>query len=192
MAAPGDGIGTWSKAYASARSLVSQMTLEEKVNTTRGFTVSSNTCAGNTGSVPRLQWPGMCLMDAGNGVRATDMVNSYPSGLHVGASWDKNLTHERGLWMAGEFKAKGGKYSLYDVCCVTKLLIEPQVNIALGPNAGPLGRTPLGGRNWEGFSVDPYLSGQLNAETITGYQDAGVIANLKVWANVFCCGRYRG
>lgn len=32
----------------------------------------------------------------------------------------------------------------------------------------------------EGFSVDPYLSGQLNAETIIGHQDAGVIANLKV------------
>lgn len=50
----------------------------------------------------------------------------------------------------------------------------------LGPNAGPLGRTPLGGRNWEGFSVDPYLSGQLVAESITGHQDAGVIATLKV------------
>lgn len=55
-----------------------------------------------------------------------------------------------------------------------------KVNIALGPNAGPLGRSPLGGRNWEGFSVDPYLSGQLNAETIIGCQDAGTIANLKV------------
>lgn len=54
------------------------------------------------------------------------------------------------------------------------------VNIVLGPNAGPLGRTPLGGRNWEGFSVDPYLSGQLNAETVIGHQDAGVIANIKV------------
>lgn len=49
----------------------------------------------------------------------------------------------------------------------------------LGPNAGPLGRSPLGGRNWEGFSVDPYLSGKLNAETIVGHQEAGVIANLK-------------
>lgn len=53
-------------------------------------------------------------------------------------------------------------------------------NIALGPVAGPLGRTALGGRNWEGFAVDPYLSGVLTAETIQGIQDAGVIANLKV------------
>uniref|UniRef100_A0A0C4DII3 beta-glucosidase n=1 Tax=Fusarium oxysporum (strain Fo5176) TaxID=660025 RepID=A0A0C4DII3_FUSOF len=96
-----------------------------------------------------------------NGVRATDFVNSYPSALHVGASWDKNLTYQRGYYMGKEFKAKG-------------------VNVLLGPNVGPLGRTPLGGRNWEGFSVDPYLTGQLSAESIIGHQDAGVIANVKV------------
>ncbi|ETS85045.1 hypothetical protein PFICI_03070 [Pestalotiopsis fici W106-1] len=157
---PGIGTGKWEEAYVSARELVSQMTLEEKVNITRGFTVSDNVCAGNTGTVPRLNWPGMCLHDAGNGVRATDMVNSYPSAIHAGASWDKNLTYERGLYMGLEFKAKG-------------------VNVMLGPNAGPLGRSPLAGRNFEGFSVDPYLSGRLNAETITGTQDAGVIAVIK-------------
>ncbi|KAM0257113.1 hypothetical protein ACHAQJ_004577 [Trichoderma viride] len=135
------------------------MTLEERANITRGFR-TDNICAGNTGSVPRLGWPGMCIHDAGNGVRATDLVNSYPSGIHVGASWDRNLTHARGFYMGKEFKAKG-------------------VNVPLGPNAGPLGRTPLGGRNWEGFSIDPYLSGQLNAETIVGMQEAGVIANIK-------------
>ncbi|KAI1803516.1 glycoside hydrolase family 3 protein [Daldinia bambusicola] len=157
---PGKGAGRWADAYNSASDLVGQMTLEEKVNITRGFTVGDNVCAGNTGTVPRLGWPGMCLHDAGNGVRATDLVNSYPSAIHVGASWDRNLTYQRGFYIGDEFKAKG-------------------INIVLGPNAGPLGRTPLGGRNWEGFSVDPYLSGQLNAETITGHQDAGVIANIK-------------
>ncbi|KAI0181155.1 glycoside hydrolase family 3 protein [Hypoxylon sp. FL1284] len=157
---PGRGLGKWADAYADARQFVGQMTLEEKVNVTRGFTSSDNICAGNTGTVPRLGWPGMCLHDAGNGVRATDLVNSYPSAIHVGASWDKDLAYERAYYMGQEFKAKG-------------------VNVVLGPNAGPLGRTPLGGRNWEGFSVDPYLSGQLNAKTINGHQDAGVIANIK-------------
>ncbi|KAI5855088.1 glycoside hydrolase family 3 protein [Durotheca rogersii] len=157
---PGRGAGVWADAYASARDLVGQMTLDERVNVTRGFAVSHNVCAGNTGTVPRLQWPGMCLHDAGNGVRATDLVNSYPSALHVGAAWDKSLTYERAYYIGKEFKAKG-------------------VNVVLGPNAGPLGRSPLGGRNWEGFSVDPYLSGQLNAVTVVGHQDAGVIANIK-------------
>ncbi|KAI0010234.1 glycoside hydrolase family 3 protein [Xylariaceae sp. FL0662B] len=156
----GKGAGFWADAYKNARDLVGEMTLEEKVNITRGFAVRDNVCAGNTGSVPRLGWPGMCLQDAGNGVRATDLVNGYPAALHVGASWDKNMTYERAWYMGKEFKAKG-------------------VNVLLGPNAGALGRTPLGGRNWEGFSVDPYLSGVLNAESIIGHQDAGVIANIK-------------
>ncbi|KAJ9138386.1 Cel3e secreted beta-glucosidase [Pleurostoma richardsiae] len=158
-ALPGTGEGKWAAAYARARALVHEMTLEEMVNITRGFS-ADNVCGSNSGSVPRLGYPGMCLHDAGNGVRATDLVNSYPSALHVGASWDKTLTYQRGYYMGKEFKAKG-------------------VNVALGPNAGPLGRTPLGGRNWEGFSVDPYLSGKLCARTITGIQDAGTIANLK-------------
>lgn len=85
------------------------MTFEEKVNVTRGFLTTDNVCAGNSGSVPRLDWPGMCLHDAGNGVRATDMVNSYASGIHVGASWDRNLTYQRGYFIGKEFKAKGGK-----------------------------------------------------------------------------------
>lgn len=110
--AQGKGDGRWAPAYTSARAFVSQMTLEEKVNITRGFKSNENVCAGNTGSIPRLHWPGMCLMDAGNGVRATDMVSSWASGLHVGASWDKNLTYQRGLWMAREFKAKGSTLSL--------------------------------------------------------------------------------
>ncbi|KAI0015001.1 glycoside hydrolase family 3 protein [Xylariomycetidae sp. FL0641] len=154
------GVGDWSDAYACAKELVSGLTLEEKVNITGGFEVADNTCAGNTGTIPRIGWPGLCLHDAANGLRATDMVSSFPSGIHVGASWDANLTYERGLYMGKEFKTKG-------------------VNVLLGPNAGPLGRTPLGGRNWEGFSVDPYLSGRLNAESIVGIQDAGVIANIK-------------
>ncbi|KAK1529981.1 hypothetical protein CPAR01_12293 [Colletotrichum paranaense] len=152
----GQGKGIWKNAYERASNLVSQLTLEEKVNITRGY-AGDNTCAGNTGSIPRLGWPGFCLHDAGNGIRATDLVNSYPSAIHVGASWDRNLTYQRGYYMGKEFK----------------------INVLLGPNAGPLGRTPLGGRNWEGFSVDPYLAGQLNAETIIGHQEAGVIANLK-------------
>ena len=158
--AQGQGRGIWKTAYTKAEAFVSQLTLEEKANVTRGF-AADNTCAGNTGTIPRLGWPGLCLMDAGNGVRATDFVNSYPSALHVGASWDKNLTYQRGYYMGKEFKAKG-------------------VNVLLGPNVGPLGRTPLGGRNWEGFSVDPYLTGKLSAESIIGHQEAGVIANVKV------------
>lgn len=47
------------------------------------------------------------------------------------------------------------------------------------PVAGPLGRSAYSGRNWEGFSPDPYLTGISMEETITGMQDAGVQATAK-------------
>jgi len=86
--------------------------------------------SGVTGSVLRLDWPGFCLSDAGNGLRATDLVNSWPSGLYVGASWNRNLAYQRALYMGAEFTTKG-------------------VNVALGPVVGSLGRVDVGGRNWE-------------------------------------------
>lgn len=58
-------------------------------------------------------------------------------------------------------------------------LSDKGIDIHLGPSAGPLGRSPDGGRNWEGFSPDPVTSGILIAETIKGVQDAGVIATAK-------------
>lgn len=45
--------------------------------------------------------------------------------------------------------------------------------------AGPLGRSALGGRNWEGFSPDPYLTGHAFARTIKGAQSSGVQACIK-------------
>jgi beta-glucosidase len=53
------------------------------------------------------------------------------------------------------------------------------VNIALGPVVGPLGRIAEGGRNWEGFSNDPYLCGALAYETVLGIQKNGVTTSTK-------------
>ena len=53
------------------------------------------------------------------------------------------------------------------------------VDVQLGPVCGPLGRAPEGGRGWEGFAPDPYLTGQLIAPTVQGIQAAGVIACTK-------------
>ncbi|KAJ5477490.1 hypothetical protein N7539_007634 [Penicillium diatomitis] len=156
----GTGSGDWAQAYQKATAMVSQMTLEEKNNLTYGVSSTANGCSGNIPPIPRLGFTGLCLSDAGNGVRATDFVNSYPSGIHVGASWNKTLAYERGWHMGGEFKKKG-------------------VNVALGPVVGPLGRVVSGGRNWEGPSNDPYLGGAIAAATVKGTQDQGVITSVK-------------
>lgn len=61
------------------------MTLEEKVSLTGGANGVDNGCSGNIANISRLGFPGMCLSDAGQGLRATDFVSSFPSGIHVGA-----------------------------------------------------------------------------------------------------------
>jgi hypothetical protein len=49
------------------------------------------------------------------------------------------------------------------------------------PSVGPMGRSAYSGRNWEGFSPDPYLSGVTMEKSIRGLQDAGVQATAKHW-----------
>ena len=44
-----------------------------------------------------------------------------------------------------------------------------------------MGRSAYSGRNWEGFSPDPYLSGIAMEESVMGLQDAGVQATAKHW-----------
>lgn len=112
-----------------------------------------------SGGVPRLGFPGLCLQDNGNSIRDTDGVNGYPSALHIGASWNKDLALESYTHLGAEFKRKGA-------------------NVALGPVAGVLGKIATGGRNWEGFSNDPYLSGTLTHQSVIGLQKS-VIAAVK-------------
>ncbi|KAI1308458.1 beta-glucosidase M [Xylaria venustula] len=163
---PMTGTGTWADSYDKAVKFVDQLTMQEKallasgVTSSTGTTGTLNGCSGNIGSINRLNFTGLCLTDAGQGVRATDFVSGFPSGIHVGASWNKALARTRAESMGLEFRVKGA-------------------NIALGPVVGPLGRVVSGGRNWEGFSVDPYLCGALAAETVKGVQSQGVITSTK-------------
>ncbi|OQO18832.1 putative beta-glucosidase G, partial [Rachicladosporium sp. CCFEE 5018] len=142
------GIG-WEAAFAKASDFVSQLTLEEKVRLVTG---TPGPCVGNIGPVYRLGFNGICLQDGPLAIREADYASVFPAGLTVAASWDKNLAHVRGADMAAEFKGKGS-------------------HVQLGPVAGPLGRSGYGGRNWEGFSPDPYLTGELFAETIMGIEE---------------------
>jgi beta-glucosidase len=115
---------------------------------------------GNTGSALRLGFPQLCLQDSALGVASTDGVTAFPAGITTGATWDKDLIYARGVALGQEFRGKGA-------------------NVYLGPTVGPLGRKPLGGRNWEGFGSDPVLQGISGALTIKGVQEQGVIATIK-------------
>ncbi|KAH7329421.1 beta-glucosidase family 3 protein [Stachybotrys elegans] len=150
----------WQQAYAQAQAFVSQLTLLEKVNLTTGVGWMSERCVGNTGSIPRLGLRGLCLQDGPLGLRLSDYNSAFPVGITAGATWSRHLWNDRGRLMGTEAKGKG-------------------IDVLLGPASGPIGRAPTGGRNWEGFSVDPYMAGIAMAETIKGIQDAGVIATAK-------------
>lgn len=155
-----EGLGDWSAAVTRARDLVRQMTLAEKVNLTSGVGWEGDKCVGNTGSVPRLGLPNLCFQDSPVGVRDADFISVWPAGGTIAATWDRQLIYARGYGMGTEHRRKG-------------------VDVQLGPVVGPLGRSPAAGRNWEGFSPDPYLSGVAVAESVKGIQDAGVMACTK-------------
>jgi len=89
-----------------------------------------------------------------------DGNSAFPAGINVAATFSRSLARRRGAAMGAEFRGKG-------------------VDVQLGPSAGPLGRAPAGGRNWEGFGPDPYLAGAVMAETVKGIQGEGVVACAK-------------
>ncbi|KZV87575.1 beta glucosidase precursor [Exidia glandulosa HHB12029] len=155
---PTTGAADWAAAVAKAKKFVSGLTLLEKVNVTTGIG-SNSRCLGNTGAITRLGFPGFCLHDSPLGVRLADLVSAFPAAINVASTWDPDLFYARGKAMGEEFRGKG-------------------INVALGPMTN-LGRVAAGGRNWEGFGVDPYLSGIATAETVKGIQDVGVIACAK-------------
>lgn len=61
-----------------------------------------------------------------------DFNSVFPGGVNVAATFDRGLAQARGQAMGAEHQMKGS-------------------DVQLGPVAGPLGRSPEGGRGWEGF-----------------------------------------
>lgn len=131
--------GQWESAYASATAFVKRLTLLEKVNITTGSGWELGPCVGQTGSVPRLNFAGLCLQDSPLGVRSTDYNTVFPPLSQVAKTWNRGLIRSHGSAMGAEFKAKGA-------------------NVQLGPVVGPIGAFAEGGRNWEGFSPDRKFS----------------------------------
>jgi beta-glucosidase len=132
------GQRTWDDAFVKAKVMVSNMTNEEKNNIVTGLSYGlasmlfpKNGCTGSSGGVERFNFTGLCLQDGPAGVRGQELVSAFPSGIHIGASWNRELANQVGTSMGAEFKRKGA-------------------HVALGPVVGPLGRIAKGGRNFEG------------------------------------------
>lgn len=75
-------------------------------------------------------------------------------------TWDKNATYAQGKAVGTEFYQKG-------------------IQIINAPDSMPMGRTPWGGRNGEGFGPDAYFNGIMSGVNAKAYNDAGVIGGAK-------------
>ncbi|MEQ8859951.1 MAG: glycoside hydrolase family 3 C-terminal domain-containing protein [Pseudomonadales bacterium] len=137
--------------------LLSQLTVTEKVALLagRGMWV--------TMAIPRLGIPAIKVTDGPNGARGAGASGasaaSFPAGSALASTWNTALILEVGRALGQEAKSKNAQ-----------VLLGPTVN---------LHRSPLGGRNFECYSEDPFLSGYLACAFIEGVQSEGVGACIK-------------
>ena len=151
----------WSAAYTKANAALAKLSLQDKVNIVTGVGWDKGPCVGNTQAISSISYPQLCLQDSPLGIRFGKVSTAFTPGIQAASTWDIDLIRQRGQFMGAEAKAAG-------------------VHVQLGPVAGPLGKIAQGGRNWEGFGPDPYLTGIAMAETIQGMQGSGVQATAKV------------
>jgi beta-glucosidase len=122
-----------------------------------------------TKPIPRLGVPPMVMADAGQGVRGGPKgtlgpATAFPCGVAMASTWDPALISPVGQAIGDEARNKG-----------------QGIQIELGP-AINIHRSPLGGRNGEYFTEDPFLDARLAVAFIRGLQSTGVGACAKHYA----------
>lgn len=138
--------------------LLAEMNLEEKVTLLAGADVWRTT------GVPRLKVPAFKMTDGPNGARGGSYGGGvsalcFPCGTALASTWNPGLIQRVGEALAEEAHSKSAQ-----------LLLGPTVN---------LHRSPLGGRNFECYSEDPHLTGEIAVAFITGLQSSGIGACIK-------------
>jgi beta-glucosidase len=141
---------------AQARSMVAKLTLEQKIELIGGVD------SMYTRPMPSIGLPRFKMSDASVGVRTWGPTTAYAGGVALAASWDPELARLIGESLGRDARARNVNF-----------LLGPGVNIA---------RSPVGGRNFEYLSEDPYLNSTLVVPFIEGVQSQGVIATVKHYA----------
>ncbi|WP_338496596.1 glycoside hydrolase family 3 C-terminal domain-containing protein [Streptomyces sp. SJL17-4] len=115
-------------------------------------------------ALPEIGLKSLVMSDGPIGVRgvrwtADDPSVALPSPTALAAAWDPALARRAGRLLAQEARRKG-----------VHVLLAPTVN---------LHRTPLGGRHFEAYSEDPFLTGAVGTGYVQGVQDGGVGTTVK-------------
>jgi beta-glucosidase len=150
-------------------SIIKLMTLDEKIAMLHG----DGTFVSK--GIERLGIPELNYTDGPNGIRedlerttwkplklTTDSATFFPTGTALAATWNRKLAVEYGKAIGMEARARK-----------KDVLLGPGVNII---------RTPLCGRNFEYFTEDPFLNGEIAAGYVNGVQSENVAACVKHFA----------
>ncbi len=134
--------------------IINQLTLEEKIDLIGGT-------GFETKPIERLGIPSLLMSDGPLGVNRGKST-AFPSGILMAATFNPDLIEKVGKAIAEETKAHG-----------RNVILGPCVNIA---------RIPMGGRNFESFGEDPYLTSRMTVSYIKGVQSENVAATVKHYA----------
>jgi beta-glucosidase len=150
------------------KKILAELTIEEK----------AGLCSGadfwHTKAVERLKLPNVMVSDGPHGLRKQDdeadhigigtsiKAVCFPTASVLACSFDRDLLYTLGTALGDECQAE-------------------QVSTILGP-AVNMKRSPLCGRNFEYFSEDPYLAGELAAHYVNGVQSKNIGTSLKHFA----------
>jgi len=166
-----------SKMVFDIERVISEMTVDEKISFLVGVGLLSlpnnpaprvKGAAGETRPIERLGIPGAVLADGPAGLRIDPErendenkyhTTAFPVETMLAATWNRNLLRKVGEAMGEEVKEYG-----------VDILLAPAINIH---------RNPLCGRNFEYYSEDPLLTGEMAASFVEGVQSQGVGACLK-------------
>jgi len=142
--------------------LLGRMTMQEKLSLVTGGGFWTN-------AIPRLDIPEMQMADAGQGVRGgctkntTGPASLFPCPLVQSSTWDTDLVGRIGEAIGAEALNKGPGI---------QVMLAPDINIV---------RTPLGGRDGEFFSEDPFLNARLAVSYVERLQATGCAACSKAY-----------
>lgn len=148
--------------------LIKEMTLEEKASLCSGLNF------WHTKPIDRLGIPSIMVTDGPHGLRKqvesgdhlgineSVPATCFPTAAALASSWDRGLVEQVGVALGEECR-------------------QEKVGVILGPGAN-IKRSPLCGRNFEYFSEDPYLSGEIAKSHINGVQSQGIGTSLKHYA----------
>ena len=150
------------------KEIISKMTLEDKISLCTGADFWRTKAMEQYGisSIKVSDGPhGLrCQMGEADmiGINKSAPATCFPTAVTAGATWNKELYYREGEAIGREAAALG-------------------VSVVLGPGCN-IKRNPLGGRNFEYISEDPYVAGKMAASFIEGVQSVGVGTSLKHFA----------